>query len=353
MEHHARTPPGTLEIRGAEIYTVPGLPLWLNVPNCPQVSDSDTIEWEDEAARLGKWKKTPSYYTYCNSTLCKIHPNGTLTLHKPKEMTKKYRVKVYNSAGSLKCNENVTVIMEEELQPPVLSYNCTSAGASVYCVTSARNTVNLTLSWSTKSQTTGEKSIGRNIKEKSYPVRCVVSNRAHESKETVTINCPVWDLYLIVSVAGGGAALIIFIALVVYSVKYKPWRSRSRTEEDVEINRPQTTTVQRQLPPPVGQSSTGPLSSGIQGDGTDHGLIQKPATPHRPGEPTPGGRKGKQTRSQRLPASAPGQTATTCEAPAPPQSRPALPGNHPSEQAPRPQPRTKSKPPRQSRKSRL
>ncbi|XP_073526988.1 T-cell surface antigen CD2 isoform X3 [Phyllobates terribilis] len=305
---------GTLEIRGAEIYTVPGLPLWLNVPNCPQVSDSDTIEWEDEAARLGKWKKTPSYYTYCNSTLCKIHPNGTLTLHKPKEMTKKYRVKVYNSAGSLKCNENVTVIMEEELQPPVLSYNCTSAGASVYCVTSARNTVNLTLSWSTKSQTTGEKSIGRNIKEKSYPVRCVVSNRAHESKETVTINCP---------------------------------------EEDVEINRPQTTTVQRQLPPPVGQSSTGPLSSGIQGDGTDHGLIQKPATPHRPGEPTPGGRKGKQTRSQRLPASAPGQTATTCEAPAPPQSRPALPGNHPSEQAPRPQPRTKSKPPRQSRKSRL
>ncbi|XP_077155455.1 T-cell surface antigen CD2 isoform X1 [Ranitomeya variabilis] len=341
---------GILEIRGAEIYTIPGLPLRLDVPKCPQMSDSDSIEWEDEVGRLGKWKKTPSYSLYCNATLCTMHPNGSLTLQKPKDTAKNYRVKVYDSEGRLKCNESLTRIVEEMLQTPVLTYNCTSAGASVYCATTARNTTNLTLSWGKISQTTGEKSIARNIKELNDPVRCVVSNLACHTAETVTVHCTVWDLYLIVSVAGGGAALIIFIALVVYSVKYKPWRSRSQTEEDVETNRRQANAVQRQLLPPAGQ--TGPLC--IQGDGTDHGLVQKPPTPHRPGEPTPGGRKGKRTRSHRLPPPpAPGKTATTCDTPAPAQSRPALPGNHPREQAPRLQPRTKSKPPRQSRKSRL
>ncbi|XP_073407144.1 T-cell surface antigen CD2 isoform X2 [Dendrobates tinctorius] len=341
---------GILEMEGAEIYTVSGQPVRLDVPRCPQMSESDSIEWEDDVRRLGKWKKTPSYSPYCNETLCTMHPNGTLTLQKPKDTAKIYTVKVYDSAGRLKCNESLTRIVEEMLKPPVLTYNCTSAGVSVYCATTARNTTNLTLSWGKISQTTGEKSIARNIKELKDPVRCVISNRACDSEDTVTIHCTVWDLYLIVSVAGGGAALIIFIALVVYSVKYKPWRSRSRTEEDVEISRLHPNAVQRQLPPPAGQSSSGPPC--IQGDGTDHGLIQKPPTPHRPREPTPGGRKGKRTRSQRLPPPAPGQTATPCETPAPPQSRPALPGNHPSEQAPRPQPRTKSKPPRQSRQSR-
>ncbi|XP_077155456.1 T-cell surface antigen CD2 isoform X2 [Ranitomeya variabilis] len=302
---------GILEIRGAEIYTIPGLPLRLDVPKCPQMSDSDSIEWEDEVGRLGKWKKTPSYSLYCNATLCTMHPNGSLTLQKPKDTAKNYRVKVYDSEGRLKCNESLTRIVEEMLQTPVLTYNCTSAGASVYCATTARNTTNLTLSWGKISQTTGEKSIARNIKELNDPVRCVVSNLACHTAETVTVHC---------------------------------------TEEDVETNRRQANAVQRQLLPPAGQ--TGPLC--IQGDGTDHGLVQKPPTPHRPGEPTPGGRKGKRTRSHRLPPPpAPGKTATTCDTPAPAQSRPALPGNHPREQAPRLQPRTKSKPPRQSRKSRL
>ncbi|XP_073407145.1 T-cell surface antigen CD2 isoform X3 [Dendrobates tinctorius] len=302
---------GILEMEGAEIYTVSGQPVRLDVPRCPQMSESDSIEWEDDVRRLGKWKKTPSYSPYCNETLCTMHPNGTLTLQKPKDTAKIYTVKVYDSAGRLKCNESLTRIVEEMLKPPVLTYNCTSAGVSVYCATTARNTTNLTLSWGKISQTTGEKSIARNIKELKDPVRCVISNRACDSEDTVTIHC---------------------------------------TEEDVEISRLHPNAVQRQLPPPAGQSSSGPPC--IQGDGTDHGLIQKPPTPHRPREPTPGGRKGKRTRSQRLPPPAPGQTATPCETPAPPQSRPALPGNHPSEQAPRPQPRTKSKPPRQSRQSR-
>ncbi|KAM4047895.1 T-cell surface antigen CD2 isoform 1-T1 [Anomaloglossus baeobatrachus] len=343
---------GMVEIRGAEIYIVPGHPLILNVPNCEQLSDSDSIEWEDEAIRLGKWKKMPTYYNYCNATLCTAHPNGSLTIQKPKEKTTIYRVKVYSSTGTRKCYNNVSVIVEEMLPPPILSYNCTSAGTYIYCATSAQNRANLTLSWGSKLQTTEEKSIAKTIKEQNGPLSCVVRNRAQQSENTETINCTGWDLYLIVSVAGGGVALIIFIALVVYSVKYKPWRSRGRTDEDVEMNRPQPYNIQGPLQPPTGLEGPGPLSSGIQGDRTEEGLIQKPPAPHRQEEPTPGGKKGKQKRSRRLPPPAPGQTTTSQTTPAPQQSRPALPGNHPSEQAPRPQPRTMSKPPRQSRKSR-
>ncbi|KAM4047896.1 T-cell surface antigen CD2 isoform 2-T2 [Anomaloglossus baeobatrachus] len=304
---------GMVEIRGAEIYIVPGHPLILNVPNCEQLSDSDSIEWEDEAIRLGKWKKMPTYYNYCNATLCTAHPNGSLTIQKPKEKTTIYRVKVYSSTGTRKCYNNVSVIVEEMLPPPILSYNCTSAGTYIYCATSAQNRANLTLSWGSKLQTTEEKSIAKTIKEQNGPLSCVVRNRAQQSENTETINC---------------------------------------TDEDVEMNRPQPYNIQGPLQPPTGLEGPGPLSSGIQGDRTEEGLIQKPPAPHRQEEPTPGGKKGKQKRSRRLPPPAPGQTTTSQTTPAPQQSRPALPGNHPSEQAPRPQPRTMSKPPRQSRKSR-
>lgn len=340
-------------MKGREKYAVRGGPVQLDVPDGPecQVSESDNVEWKKlDQIRLAKWKKIPTYYSDCSSTVpdkCTLHQNGTLYLRGPNSETTSYTVNVYNSSGYPKCSGTVTVIVEDEVTAPVVSHNCTSSGALLRCSAPGIGS-ELTLSYGAKSQTTQEESITLTIKERKVEVTCVTRNRVSERSATLTVTCTGWDLVLIASVAGGAVALIIFIILVIYSVKYKPWRSHSR--EEVEINEPQPSTLQRQVqtPGPTGHRSG-------CGDFTERGeSVLKPPTPHRPEphEPAPGGRSGKQTKNRRAPPQAPEETAPMYPtALAPQQTRPNLPGNHPSEQAPRPQPRTKSKPPRQNRKN--
>ncbi|XP_075704805.1 T-cell surface antigen CD2-like [Rhinoderma darwinii] len=330
-----------------EIYTVLNRTVLLQVPQC-QASDSDTVEWEEQKGkgfiRLAKWTGKPTY----NDCNCTLYQNGSLSLKGPKKETSKYQVKIYASDGKSKCTKTVTVIVEGLVDQPVVNYICSNKHVTIGCSTLARNFSDLTLSWSSKSKTTRERSIMENIKERKAEVRCVARNRVSQSSTTLAVSCE-WDIFLIISVAGGAVAFIIFIALVFYSVKYKPWRSHSRTEEDVEINRLQPSTLQLQLPEPPGQANTGSLVGGCQDDFTE----QKPPTPHmqEPQESSPAGKKRKKPKCRRPPPLAPGETAPmSLSTTAPQQTRPSLPGNHPSKQAPRPQPRTKSKPPRQNRK---
>ncbi|XP_040278708.1 T-cell surface antigen CD2-like [Bufo bufo] len=239
----------------------------------------------------------------------------------------------------------LTVSCPEAVERPVLEYDCKKGAAEVRCSTTSQNSSNLTLSWRNNLLTTSEKSMLKNTKEQNVEVTCIVNNRVSHSTATLTVSCPgiFSDIFLILSVAGGAVALIIFIVLVVYSVKYKPWRRNSRSEGDVVMN------LQHHQPQlqPTGLTTRLPIS---QGDFPEQAPIQKRQALPKECPQEPGSKKGKKAKSRRPPPQAPGQTAQMYQA-APHHRTPALPGNHPSEQAPRPQPRTKSKAPRQHRKN--
>ncbi|XP_066454637.1 T-cell surface antigen CD2 [Eleutherodactylus coqui] len=349
---------GMVETKTIENYILQNHTALLKVPGC-QVEDLDDLQWEEGKLRLARWNKkkesTPSYYSGCKDiTLpCTLHQNGSLFLRRPNEKTN-YTLKVYKEDGNPRCEETVVVIVEDVLEQPVIHHNCTRKGIKIRCSTNARSISNLTLSCSSKSETTSEKSATITINEHKVDVSCVIKNRLSQSTATRTVVCGVWDIYLIASVAGGAVALIIFIALVFYTVKYKPWRSHSRNEEDVEISRLQSNTLQRQLPQPPDQTDPGYLSGSSQGDFTVLACVEKATIPHRQEaqEMAPEGKKGKKpNRSQRQPPQDPGENAKMYVQVSPRHPTPALPGNHPSEQAPKPQPRTKSKPQRRNYKN--
>ncbi|XP_071988199.1 T-cell surface antigen CD2 [Engystomops pustulosus] len=325
---------GTAVTKDSVIYTAPERTVALNIPAC-SVSDDNTVEWETNNTRLAKWfVMKPQLYDFCNSS-CILYKNGSLIIPSPKEKNSQYTVKVFNRNGSAKCTKLLEVVVQDILEQPMLEYNCSGKTTSIICSSDASRPFNLTLYYNSKTETTSEnRKIFINTKEQKVEVTCSISNRVSASRTTHSIRCIVWDIYLIVSIAGGSVAFIIFIALVFYTVKYKPWRSHT-SRDDVEVSGLQNHPVPRQLPQP-------PAICPEQGDPAEPGAV---LPPHRHEAQGSGGRKGKTTKSQRLPPQAPGETALMYQ-----QKTPALPGNHPNEQPPRPQPRGKSKAPRQQRK---
>ncbi|CAN2387696.1 hypothetical protein PRIEUP_LOCUS12015, partial [Pristimantis euphronides] len=340
---------GMLESKTVEKYTVLNRTEILDFLHC-QVSDVDTMEWYEGANLLAKWKKGPKPYRDCISMACEMHQNGSLSLRKSNEMTTNYILKVYDNNGNLRCSESVTVIVEDALGPPVISHECTQQGVSIHCSTSARSLSELTLSWNGKLQSTREKTITIIKREQKGNVVCNITNSVSHNSAIQSVNCAGWSIYLIASVAGGGVALIIFIALVYYSVKYKPCKSYSRYGEKEDVDGLQVSTLQRQVQPCPDQTGHLRSGGGDQGDITEHGYNQKPPTPQRLESQETGGRKGKQKMSQRqLPQAQAEFTTKYYIVPNLQQTVPPLPGNHPSEQPPQPQPR--SKPQRQNRKN--
>ncbi|XP_069800775.1 T-cell surface antigen CD2 isoform X2 [Dendropsophus ebraccatus] len=328
---------GTIGVRSEEFYTAPNQTVLLRVPTCA-VQPSDTIVWErhdKENVRLARWKEKPSYYSDCDQGLCVLYQNGSLSLQQP-EGKKHYTMTVHTSRGDHKCNQTTTLIVEDLLEAPILKHSCSSKGASLTCSSSGSSISLLSLSWSRGSKNTSERSIQSNINLAKADVTCTVRNRVSDSTSTMTVNCAGWDIYLIASVAGGAVFLIIFIALVICTVKYKPWRSHSHP--DVEMNDIQ----HHRLPQLPGPTSPAYMSGTTQDDLTEQG---SPLQDTR----EPGGRKGKQNRGRRPAPQAPGEMVVSYTSTSQ-RNVPALPGNHPNEQAPRPQPRTVSKPQRKKRR---
>ncbi|XP_056410326.1 T-cell surface antigen CD2 isoform X2 [Hyla sarda] len=298
---------------------------------------------------LAKWKDKPMYYTDCMNGKCDLQENGALTIRTPQRETTKYIVTIHTKEGDERCTGAVTVMVQDILDRPLLKFSCSGKRPLVTCSSSSLTASSLSLSWSGRSHNTSEKTIQQSVNEPNVEVTCNARNRVSQSNDTVTVRCTGgWSTYLIVSVAGGAVFLIVFIILVVCVVKYKSCRRHSPSDE--EITGAQSSTL-RQLPQPPGPPyvTNGPPGPPYMtnSDFIEDNSVQNTMSPPRQEPQEPGARKGKQSRGRRPPPQAP-REATKVYTMGPPQSTvPTLPGNHPNEQAPRPQPRTKSKPPRQ------
>ncbi|XP_056410325.1 T-cell surface antigen CD2 isoform X1 [Hyla sarda] len=299
---------------------------------------------------LAKWKDKPMYYTDCMNGKCDLQENGALTIRTPQRETTKYIVTIHTKEGDERCTGAVTVMVQDILDRPLLKFSCSGKRPLVTCSSSSLTASSLSLSWSGRSHNTSEKTIQQSVNEPNVEVTCNARNRVSQSNDTVTVRCTGgWSTYLIVSVAGGAVFLIVFIILVVCVVKYKSCRRHSPSEDE-EITGAQSSTL-RQLPQPPGPPyvTNGPPGPPYMtnSDFIEDNSVQNTMSPPRQEPQEPGARKGKQSRGRRPPPQAP-REATKVYTMGPPQSTvPTLPGNHPNEQAPRPQPRTKSKPPRQ------
>ncbi|XP_077335623.1 T-cell surface antigen CD2-like [Lithobates pipiens] len=350
---------GLLLISGADVGTTSpntfpmDSPVELNIPaNCPLL-DSYTVEWKKENTRLRRKKPGDPPQALDSACNCKILPNGTLYLqHLEREGQMKYLAEVHDKDGVKKCNTEVIVIGQYPVDTPFMNYTCNEKKkkVEVRCYISQGTDPELHLKYDGTVKTGKGKSLSQSFTIKQDAnVTCTAKNEVRETSHTVTLSCEKegWDWYLYLAAGAGGVAFIIFIVLIIYSV-----RSCRRPDEETVYNRRQI-IQERHLPQPPGQASAPPPSLTTV-DEMDYINSQKPS-PHRQGVPetAPEGKKGRRTRprppeplhvqSENLPLNHQGA--------APQQTRPALPGNHPNDQVPRPTPRTKSKPPRQNRKS--
>lgn len=331
-------------------------PVQLNIPDKCNLLDSDSVEWKKDDKRLSRKKpKDPPQTDPVPGCNCKILPNGTLylqRLEKEGEMT--YFVELHDGGGISKCNKPVTVIGQYPVDTPFMNYTCLEKKkkVEVYCYISHGTDPELQLKDDGTPKTGKGKSLSQTFTIKSDTnVTCTAKNKVSETSHTITVNCEKtegWDWYLYLAAGAGGVAFIIFIVLIIYSV-----RSCRRPDEETMHNNRRQIVQERHLPQPPGQASAPPPTVTTT-DEVDYINSQKPS-PHRQGAPetAPEGKKGRRTRP-RPPEPLHVQTENlplNHQGAAPQPTRPALPGNHPNDQAPRPTPRTKSKPPRQNRKS--
>ncbi|XP_063806634.1 T-cell surface antigen CD2 isoform X2 [Pseudophryne corroboree] len=322
----------------------------LKIPGC-SLSNMDEVQWKkNRNAFLAKRKKTViDNDSECG---CALQENGDLLVHRAESSL--YNVLVYHNDGKQKCNGSISVTAEEPVDGPRIESNCTAKNVVIRCSISAGTDPNVIILWNnhTKGNFKGKShSVSINLKEQPGTVICVAKNTVSKEQQTKEINCskgslfnPDWDIYLILSIAGGCVAFVIFLILVIYLVKQRPCSNNRSIEEDgtPSYDRTQMNMQQRTLPIPPGP----PI------DVPDHSANQNPPAPHRQQAPTKStARRGKQANQRHPPPQeqtdrVPGHHQTLTAQP----SKPALPANHPNEQPPRPQPRTKSKAPRQHRK---
>ncbi|XP_075053611.1 T-cell surface antigen CD2 [Mixophyes fleayi] len=318
-------------------------PILLNIPNC-NLLETDDLQWKkSQTSQLAKRKK--SVVDNIKDCGCALQANGSLLLQKAESST--YSVLVHDNSGKSKCTEEITVITQVPVDTPSIEYNCTEKSVAIRCSISEGTAPKLTISLNNQVKNPIDgKSISINIKEKTGTVLCIASNSVSNEQQNKEFNCTeVWNIYLILSIAGGGVAFLIFLVLVIYLVKQRPCRHDNRAEEDVRLSYERTpqNMQQRPLPEPYLQPTDAPEFSSNQ----------KPLTPHRQQNPSkPTVKKGKQSQQRRPRPQEPTEKGPQHhEMPTLQPTKPALPANHPNEQPPRPQPRTKSKAPRQHRKN--
>ncbi|XP_063806636.1 T-cell surface antigen CD2 isoform X4 [Pseudophryne corroboree] len=277
----------------------------LKIPGC-SLSNMDEVQWKkNRNAFLAKRKKTViDNDSECG---CALQENGDLLVHRAESSL--YNVLVYHNDGKQKCNGSISVTAEEPVDGPRIESNCTAKNVVIRCSISAGTDPNVIILWNnhTKGNFKGKShSVSINLKEQPGTVICVAKNTVSKEQQTKEINC-------------------------------------SKEEDGTpSYDRTQMNMQQRTLPIPPGP----PI------DVPDHSANQNPPAPHRQQAPTKStARRGKQANQRHPPPQeqtdrVPGHHQTLTAQP----SKPALPANHPNEQPPRPQPRTKSKAPRQHRK---
>ncbi|XP_072254588.1 uncharacterized protein [Pyxicephalus adspersus] len=195
-------------------------------------------------------------------------------------------------------------------------------------------------------------------------ITCTAKNKLKTTFSTEIISCDTSDglsWYLILAMVAGGVAFIIFIVLVVYSLKSCerpnqgmriPYTATITDEEAMYSNRRQQ-IQERQLPQPPNHTAAPPPSAPNTED--IHLMpTERPPPPRQegPGD-APAGSKGRGSspKTPEPPQGHPQGNSLNQPCRAPQHVKPPLPGNHPNEQPPKPTPRTKSKPPRQNRKA--
>ncbi|XP_068122419.1 T-cell surface antigen CD2-like [Hyperolius riggenbachi] len=332
------------------IYAAVGEPVQLSIPDCA-VSGTDLMEWRDQDKRLiikvGKMseaEKAPGQKV-CN---CKLYSNGSLLLNSVAEGRSSYSVELHSrEGGHRKCGtpRNITVQGGYRVDAPFINFTCTNKrAAEVNCYISRGTDPELLL-------IQGDKEIGK-TKEKSLTsiqvnakettnITCSAKNNWGSNQASLEVVCEEikkedqWNWYLYLAAAAGGVAFIIFIILIVYSIRSCKRPVRLPTDEDGAYNNQQMRPhpQQRTLPQPPIQAAA---------------VEQQ----YRQVAPQPEGRKTRRSKQRQAPPPQESQNSDLQPNQSAAQTRPALPGNHPSNQPPRPQPRTKSKAPRQHRKSR-
>ncbi|XP_053561098.1 T-cell surface antigen CD2 [Bombina bombina] len=158
-------------------------------------------------------------------------------------------------------------------------------------------------------------------------------------------NTAEWDIFLILSVAGGAVAFLIFLILLIYCLKRR-CRKHNQTDEEEPDVCPKNKIQTRQLPEPPCQPRTHSLPRGPSGipeqkPSQKLPLVDRQTLPVPQPQKTRKHKQRPQEQTENLPEQQKNQMNT---------QKPSLPPNHPTGQPPRPQPRSQAKPPRHNRK---
>ncbi|XP_018430969.1 PREDICTED: T-cell surface antigen CD2, partial [Nanorana parkeri] len=326
----------------------------LDVPSC-SASATDQVEWKSGNVRLVKGKPADASKskldTKCN---CKIMPNGALHLQRLVREGD-YKVEVHNEKGELRCSGTVSAKTQYPVDQPFMNHTCKGKKqAEVGCFISRGSDLELHLKQDNKKTVPlkGKSLIIFGWSNQSTNVTCTASNLVSQTSISIIINCEgdVVDWYIYLAAAAGGVAFIIFIALIVYSVRTCRRPKRERAEETMYCNDRRQVIQERQLPQPPVQASAPPPSYYTTDETEDVSSERPPTQRLEAPEAAPTGKKARRPRPPEPPNGQPESVLLNPQGPAPQQTKPALPGNHPKDQAPKPTPRTKSKPTRQNRK---
>uniref|UniRef100_A0A8C5LNK6 T-cell surface antigen CD2 n=1 Tax=Leptobrachium leishanense TaxID=445787 RepID=A0A8C5LNK6_9ANUR len=321
------------------------------VLNFPERSDVNEVVWKMLSDLVGKVRNNT--VTYTGKCGCVVHENGSVTLHSWQTFEERtYTYELYNKAGENLNGGKIRVIVIELMDSPVISYNCSETRVRVQCAVSSKNVSELAVSWDggQKSKDVKGAFLETNITHHNKPrrVTCEAKNQLGEEKTSKKIDCTnPWSLEMILGVAGGGVAFIIFLILLIFCLTQRCCKRDRRGDVEVSYMQPGHTVQQRQLPQPPSQHNTQNLAQSLVNP-AEHNPGQRNQTAQRKAPPEPPTQDNRVAPSKNKGIS---ELTDTGSQPRNKHSqRPSLPSNHPAEQPPHPQPRNQSKPHRQQRR---
>ncbi|KAM4701821.1 T-cell surface antigen CD2 [Discoglossus pictus] len=327
------------------MYATLNSPFTLRIPDY-NVSGTDQMTWKEGSVKVLVKRKGDMSITYPEKG-CELQPDGSLLLKTLERVGQiNYTVEVHRQDGTFAKSATIHLIVMEPVSPPSLNYTCKNKKVEVQCsvLKGTESTIEI-IGHTQKETSKSVKSLKSTFRvDKPVNVTCWASNMVNMESRTEIIMCSEgWDIYLILSVAGGGVAFLIFLVLLIYFVNK---RVRSCQRRDDEETRDSRNIQARQLPEPPTQARAQIRAPPTPIENSP-GLKVPPHERQPPPVPQPHNKRSNhkrppQDQTEKVPLQE--RTMTT------PSQIPALPSNHPSGQPPKPHPRNQSKPQRQHRK---
>ncbi|XP_006899651.1 PREDICTED: T-cell surface antigen CD2 [Elephantulus edwardii] len=257
----------------------------------PSLDDMDNVRWYmgQNKTKIGQFKRGMQPQS---SKIYEVFENGTLEI---KNLTRNsdniYTAEIFNKSGVNVLVKTIYLKVLEVVSKPQILYNCDNR--TLTCKVTKGSDPELQLSQNGSILENGAKTIITYTwtSNQSLNFICTASNNVSREDNEENIQCPEkgLNIYLILTVVGGGIVVFIFVALLIFCIGKKRKQNDERNDEDPEIRAHRITTEEKVRKPHQIPGST----------------FQKPATSQPPPPPShrprPVGNRVQQQQQQKRP----------------------------------------------------